>query len=132
MYLEVFYHIFFDNEMNVISCLSDEYVCAAMTVEEIVEIVPDIKKIMDSKSFSEIQSITNDFIYELPVSQEMIEEWEKNGIDSFHKFEIALSYSSVRLEQMRYHVCQICDAEYFSKDTLAEICESCAARYYHI
>ena len=132
MYFVVFIHIVLDNEMNVISCLSDEYVCIAMTVEEICEIVPEIKKIMDSNNFFEIQEATDGFIYDLPISQETIEEWEKIGLNDLEKFFVAFSYSSLKLEEMRHHVCQLCKEEYFSKDMLSDICDSCAQRYYHI
>lgn len=132
MFFEIFNHIVFDNEMDVISCLDDEYIRAEMTAEEILEIVPEIKKIMESKDFFEIQAMTNDFIYELPISQETVEEWEKNGLSDLEKFFITNMYSSLRLEEMRYHVCQICNKEYFSKDMLSDICDSCAQRYYHI
>ena len=77
MFFEIFNHIYFDNEMNIISCLDDEYVRAEMTAEEILEIIPEIKKIKESKNFYEIQSVINDFIYDLPVSQETVEQWEK-------------------------------------------------------
>jgi hypothetical protein len=87
---------------------------------------------MESKDFFEIQAMTNDFIYELPISQETVEEWEKNGLSDLEKFFITNMYSALRLEEMRYHVCQICNKEYFSKDMLSDICDSCAQRYYHI
>lgn len=132
MFFEIFNHIYFDNEMNIISCLDDEYVRAEMTAEEILEIIPEIKKIKESKNFSEIQSVINDFIYDLPVSQETVEQWEKTGLNDLEKFFITYTYASFRLEEMRYHICQICNREYFSKDMLSDICDSCTQRYYHI
>ena len=35
MFFEIFNHIVFDNEMDVISCLDDEYIRAEMTAEEV-------------------------------------------------------------------------------------------------
>ena len=132
MYLEALNRIVFDNEMNVISCLSDEYVCAAMTVEDILEIVPNIKKIMEAKCLSEIEAVTNDLIYELPLNEESIEKWEKCGLNEVERFLIALAYSAARLEELRYHLCHICNTEYFSTDDMSDICDKCLSRYNHI
>ena len=129
MYFEVFNHIVFDNEMKITLCLSDEYVCAAMTVEEILEIVPEIKSIMDSRILSEISNDIYEFICDLPISEEILEKWEDSGLNKTERFFVALAYSSVKLEDMRYHICQICESEYFSTDTISKVCDQCSERY---
>jgi hypothetical protein len=129
MKFEVFNRIIFDNEMNIVSCLSDAYVCAALTVREILEIVPLVKEIMDSNNLSDISFDIYEFIYDLPISQETLEEWEENGLNKHEKFFVALAYSSAKLEDMRYHVCKMCDAEYFSTDVMSDFCDICASKY---
>ena len=129
MYLEALNHIVFDNEMDIVSCLSDEYVCSVMTAEEILEIVPNIKKIMDAKCLSEIEAATHDLIYELPLDEESIEKWEKYRLNGVERFLIALAYSAARLEELRYHICHICNTEYFSTDDMSDICDKCLSRY---
>ena len=129
MNYEVFNRIVFDNEMNIVSCLSDAYVCAAMTVREILEIVPAVKEIMDSDNLSDISIDIYEFIFDLPISQETFEEWEENGLNKHEKFFVALTYSSAKLEDMRYHVCKMCDAEYFSTDVMSDFCDRCTSKY---
>ena len=129
MNFEVFNRIVFDNQMNTVSCLSDAYVCAAMTVREILEIVPVIKKIMDCDNLSEISLDAYEFICDLPISQETFEKWEENGLNKHEKFFVALAYSSAKLEDMRYHVCKMCDAEYFSTDVMSDFCDRCTSKY---
>lgn len=129
MKFEVFTRIVFDNQMCITSCLSDAYVCAALTVREILEIVPEIKKIMDSDNLSEISLDAYEFICDLPISQETFEKWEENGLNKHEKFFVALAYSSAKLEDMRYHVCKMCDAEYFSTDVMSDFCDRCTSKY---
>ena len=129
MNFEVFNRIIFDNQMCIASCLSDSYVCAALTVREILEIVPEIKKIMDSDNLSEISLDAYEFICDLPISQETFEKWEENGLNKHEKFFVALAYSSAKLEDMRYHVCKMCDAEYFSTDVMSDFCDRCTSKY---
>ena len=129
MKFEVFNRIIFDNQMCIASCLSDSYVCAALTVREILEIVPEIKKIMDSDNLSEISLDAYEFICDLPISQETFEKWEENGLNKHEKFFVALAYSSAMLEDMRYHVCKMCDDEYFSTDVMSDFCDTCASKY---
>ena len=129
MNFEVFNRIIFDNQMCIASCLSDSYVCAALTVREILEIVPSVKEIMDSNNLSDISFDIYEFVYDLPISAETFDEWETNGLNKHEKFFVALAYSSAKLEDMRYHVCKMCDAEYFSTDVMSDFCDTCVSKY---
>ena len=130
MLYEVFNRIVYDNKLDVISCLSDTYICAAMTANEILEIVPEIKKIMNSNNMSELSIDVYDFIYNLPLPEKTLETWEENGIKKIERYFIALAYSASKLEDMRYHICDICNDEYFSTDVLSEFCDKCTSKYY--
>ena len=68
-------------------------------------------------------------IFLLPISAETFDEWETNGLNKHEKFFVALAYSSAKLEDMRYHVCKMCDAEYFSTDVMSDFCDTCASKY---
>lgn len=129
MNFEVFNRIIFDNQMCIASCLSDSYVCAALTVREILEIVPSVKEIMDSDNLSDISIDIYEFIFDLPISEETFEKWEENGLNKHEKFFVALAYSSAKLEDIRYHVCKMCDTEYFSTDVMSDFCDICTAKY---
>ena len=54
MYFDVFHTIGFDNENDLLLCVDDEYVRAAMTLDEIAKIVPRVKKIKEAKNFDEV------------------------------------------------------------------------------
>ena len=129
MKFEVFTRIVFDNQMCIASCLSDSYVCAALTVREILEIVPSVKEIMDSNNLSDISFDIYEFVYDLPIPAETFDEWETNGLNKHEKFFVALAYSSAKLEDMRYHVCNMCDDEYFSTDVMSDLCDRCSSKY---
>ena len=53
--------------------------------------------------------------------------WESEN--KHEKFFIALAYASSKLEDMRYHVCKMCDTEYFSTDVMSDFCDTCASKY---
>lgn len=129
MYFEIFKRIVFNNKMDVVSCISDKHICAAMTVREIIVIVPEIKQIIDSKNLSEIPTDIYEFICTLPISTEMIDRWEDAEMNETERFLVALAYSSAKLEDMRYHVCKICEMEYFSTDTMSDVCDYCSDCY---
>ena len=129
MYFEIFKRIVFYNKMDVVSCISDKYICAAMTVREILVIVPEIKQIIDSKNLSEMPTDIYEFICTLPISTEMIDRWEDAEMNETERFLVALAYSSEKLEDMRYHVCKICEMEYFSTDTMSDVCDYCSDCY---
>ena len=129
MKFEVFTRIVFDNQMCIASCLFDSYVCAALAVREILEIVPSVKEIMDSNNLSDISFDIYEFVYDLPISAETFDEWETNGLNKHEKFFVALAYSSAKLEDMRYHVCKMCDDEYFSTDVMSDLCDRCSSKY---
>ena len=63
MYFDVFNTIVFDNENDLMLCVDDDYVRAAMTLDEIAKIVPRVKKIMDAKTFDEILNWNKVFSY---------------------------------------------------------------------
>ena len=125
MYFEIFKRIVFNSKMDVVSCISDKYICAAMTVREILVIVPEIKQIIDSKNLSEMPTDIYEFICTLPISTVMIDRWEDAEMNETERFWVALAYSSAKLEDMRYHVCKICEMEYFSTDTMSDVCDYC-------
>ena len=86
MLYEVFNRIVYDNQLDVISCLSDPYISAALTANEILEIVPEIQKIMNSNNMSELSIDVYDFIYDLPLPEETLETWEENGIKKIERY----------------------------------------------
>ena len=126
MYFDVFNSIVFDDEMNLISCVDNDYARAAMTLDELVEIVPAVKTIMEAKTFEEILVASEYLIDDLPLPNGTFERWEKHGLDDFEKYCVAFLYAAMKLEEKRYHICQVCGSTYFSNDDFSETCEQCA------
>ena len=126
MYFDVFNSIIFDDEMNLISCVDNDYARAAMTLDELVAIVPAVKTIMEAKTFEEILVASDYLIDDLPLPIGTLERWEKSGLDEFERYCVAFLYAAMKLEEKRYHICQVCGSTYFSNDDFSEICEQCA------
>ena len=126
MYFDVFNTIVFDNENDLLLCVDDEYVRAAMTLDEIAKIVPRVKKIKEAKNFDEVLVESDYLIDDLPLSIGTLERWEKSGLDDFERYCVAFLYAAMKLEELRYRTCQVCGATYFSNDDFSETCEQCA------
>jgi hypothetical protein len=134
MFLNVYNCIIFDEEMDLISCLNNEYLCAALTEQEMTVIVPLIADLMSCETLGEFliasDSNTEFLMDECHVSEKMIENWSENKLSEYEKFSLAFQIASSNLENMRYHTCQVCGADYFSKETYSDVCEECAADIY--
>ena len=129
MYFSVFNTIVFDNEIDLMSCIEDDYVRAAMTIDEIAKIIPRVKKIMETTTFEEILVESDYLIDDLPISTETQERWEKHGLTDFEKYCIAFLYASMQMEEGRYHICRNCGETYFSTDEFSELCDQCIDWY---
>ena len=132
MYFDVFNTIVFDNENDLNSCLEDDYVRAAMTLDEIAKIVPQVKKIMEAKNFDEILVESEYLIDDLPLPVGDLERWEKHGLTDFEKYCVAFLYAAMQMEYDRYRICRTCGRAYFSTDEFSEYCDECKDRYSHI
>ena len=132
MYFDVFNSIVFDNENDLNSCLEDDYVRAAMTLDEIAKIVPQVKKIMEAKNFDEILVESEYLIDDLPLPVGDLERWEKHGLTDFEKYCVAFLYAAMQMEYDRYRICRKCGRAYFSTDEFSEFCDDCKDRYSHI
>ena len=134
MFLNIFNCIIFDEKMDLISCLHNEYLCAALTVQEMTVIIPLISDLMGCDTLSEfliLSDSTVDFLMEeCHVSEKMIENWGENKLSAYEKFSLTFLIASAHLEHMRYHTCQVCGADYFSTETHSDVCEKCSADIY--
>lgn len=126
MYFDVFNSIVFDDEMNLISCVDNDYARAALTVDEMAVIVPSVRKIMNAENYDEVLIESEYLIDDLPLPIGTFERWEKYGLDEFEKYCIAFLYAAMKLEELRCRVCQVCGATYFSNDDFSETCEQCS------
>ena len=135
MFLTVFNCIIYDEKMQLVSCLSNEYLYSVLTVEEMTVIVPLIRRLMGCNTLAEFlrESHSNvDFLKtECNVSQSMIDNWTENALTEYEKYSLTFMFASLELESMRYHTCQVCGADYFAKGTRSDVCDRCAADIYN-
>ena len=134
MFLNVYNCIIFDEKMDLISCLQNEYLCAALTVQEMTVIIPLIADLMACETLSEFLTASDstvDFLMdECHVTEKMIENWAENKLSAYEKYSLIFLIASSHLERMRYRTCQICGADYFSTEPRSDVCEKCSADIY--
>ena len=134
MFLNVFNCIIFDEKFDLDSCLKNPYLRAALTENEMSEIVPLMRDLFQSDTFDEFLEIsdwTEEFLLEMiPVRQKMIDLGTEEEFSFYEKYCLTFFVISNCLEFMRYRVCKICRKEYFSKDEKSDICEDCTADIY--
>ena len=134
MFFYVYNCIISDEKMDLVSCLQNEYLCAALTAQEMTVIIPLISDLMGCETLSEfliLSDSTVDFLIdECHVTEKMIEMWSVNKFTEYEKYSLTFLIASAYLERMRYHTCQICAADYFSAETRSDVCEKCSADIY--
>ena len=132
MYFDVFNTMIFDNENDLMSCIEDDYIRAAMTLDEIAKIVPRAQKIMDAQTFDEILVESDYLIDDLPLPVGDLERWEKHGLTDFEKYCVAFLYAAMQMEHDRYRICRKCGRAYFSTNEFSEYCDECEDHYSHV
>ena len=134
MFLNIFNCIVFDEEMNLASCLRNEYILAAITAREMSVLVPMIHDFMNCETLADILIVgdltTESLMDEFHIDEKTIEKWLTEGISDFEKYALTFLFSSAQLETMRHHTCQVCFADYFSNDAESDVCQQCAADIY--
>ena len=120
--------------MNLESCINNEYIGASITEKEMTVIIPLIRDLMNCETLDDILFIIDYTPEELldifKISAETIECWSKNGISEYEKYSLTFIICSQHLESLRYHTCQACGADFFSKSPVPDVCEKCAAKIY--
>lgn len=134
MYFKHFVCIVEDENMNLESCLKNEYLNAELTHQEMTILVPFIKKLMSYDYFDEILAATDlDFgtlMSEYSIPSETLDRWFLVDFSEYEKRDLIYKLTSGYLEDMRRKTCQLCGAEYFSKDANSDVCDKCAAEIY--
>lgn len=134
MYLNVFNSIIFDEKVDLISCLQNEYICAALNPREMSVIVSLMRKLLQCDSLAEMLDVagwTEDLLMdEIPIPQETLDFWKENDLRLHEKYFLTFVFASAKLENLRYHTCQICGADYFSKEVESDVCDKCTTDIY--
>ena len=134
MYYKQFICIIEDENMNLEFCLKNEYLNAELTHQEMTILVPFIKKLMSYDYFDDIMAATDlDFetlMSEYSIPSETLDRWFLEDFTEYEKRDLVFKLASGYLEDMRHRTCQMCGAEYFSKDPNSDVCDKCASEIY--
>ena len=105
MFFNVYNCIISDEKMDLVSCLQNEYLCAALTVQEMTVIIPLISDLMECETLSEfliLSDSTVDFLIdECHVTEKMVEMWSANKFTESEKYSLTFLIASAHLEHMR-------------------------------
>ena len=134
MYYNQFICIIEDEDMDLDSCLKNEYLCAELTAQEMTVLVPFVKSLMSYEYFDEILVATDlDFetlVSDYSIPSETLDRWFLEDFSEYEKRDLVYKLTSGYLEDMRCKTCQMCGAEYFSKEPNSDVCDKCAAEIY--
>jgi hypothetical protein len=134
MYFKTFICIIDDEKMDLNFCLKNEYLQAVLTAQEMTVIIPFIQKLMSYEYIDEILVATGlDFetlVSEYSIPSETLDRWFLEDFSEYEKRDLVYKLTSGYLEDMRRKTCQMCGAEYFSKEPNSDVCDKCAAEIY--
>ena len=133
MYPSIFNSIVFDENMDLCSCLKNEYICAAMAPHEIGVIVHYIGRLYACGTFEEFSDAVgwplDALCYEFHIDEKCLQSW-KEEFQLCAKYFLMFIFFSMEMETLRYHTCQMCGDDYFSKEAEYDVCDKCAAEIY--
>ena len=134
MFLNVYNCIVFDEKADLVSCLKNQYLAAALTPREMAIIVPLIHNLLECNNLEEFLIVSDwslEYLAEvIPASKKNLDAWSGTGFSILDRYFLGFIVASDRLEDLRHHTCQACFGEYFSKESESDLCDICAAEAY--
>lgn len=134
MFPSIFNSIIFDENMELASCINNEFISAALTAQELTVIVPLIKSLVGCDSISEILMTAgytaSTLMSDLKISLKTIEEWERRGFSEYEKYSLIFMITAHELFHLCYKTCQVDGRDYFSSDSNSDVCPQCAMEMY--
>ena len=134
MFPSIFNAIILDENMDLSSCINNEFISAALTAGELTVIVPLIRDLVECDCIDEILLTVgysaSTLITDLKISQKTIEKWQERGFSEYEKYSLIFMIVSHELFHLRYKTCQVDGRDYFSSDLLSDVCPACAMEMY--
>ena len=134
MFPAIFNSIIFDENMDLVSCINNEFISAALTANELTVIVPLIKSFVMCDSVEEILLTVgynaSTLMADLKISPRTIEKWQETGFSEYEKYSLIFMITAHELFHLRYKTCQIDGRDYFSSDPSSDVCPKCASEMY--
>ena len=134
MFPAIFNTIIFDENMDLTSCINNEFISAAVTAGELTVIVPLIKSLVECDGVDEILLTVgytaSTLMSDLKISPRTIEKWQERGFSEYEKYSLIFMITSHELFHLRYKTCQVDGRDYFSSDPFSDVCPACAMEMY--
>ena len=134
MFPVIFNSIIFDENLDLASCINNEFISAALTAGELTVIVPLIRSLVECDSIDQVLLVAgytaSTLMSDLKISQKTIEVWQERGFSEFEKYSLIFMITANELCRLRYKTCQIDGRDYFSSDPHSDVCPICAAEMY--
>ena len=134
MFPSIFNSIIFDENMNLSSCINNEFISAALNANELTVIVPLIHDLVECDCVDEILLTagynTSTLISDLKISPRTIEKWQEKGFSEYEKYSLIFMITAHELFHLRYKTCQVDGRDYFSSDPYSDVCPACAMEMY--
>lgn len=122
------FQIMIDCNFAAEECLLNREICAALTQDEIKELVPILQRLYRSDRLSDflyiIQYSRSDFMDEFSVSLRDLQKIESDFND-FSKYSLMFLYAANFIESFRCRVCNFCENIFYSKNDEIFVCEDC-------
>ena len=134
MFPAIFNTIIFDENLELASCINNEFISAALTAGELTVIVPLIKSLVDCDSIDEILTTVgytaSTLMSDLKISHRTLEHWQEHGFSEYEKYSLIFMITAHEIFHLRYKTCQIDGRDYFSSDPNSDVCPQCAFEMY--
>ena len=134
MFPAIFNTIIFDENLDLASCINNEFISAALTAGELTVIVPLIRSLVECDSIDQVLLVAgytaSTLMSDLKISQKTIEVWQERGFSEYEKYSLIFMITANELCRLRYKTCQIDGRDYFSSDPSSDVCPQCATEMY--
>ena len=134
MFPIVFNSIIFDENLDLASCINNEFISAALTAGELTIIVPLIRSLVECDSIDQVLLVAgytaSTLMSDLKISQKTIEVWQERGFSEYEKYSLIFMITAHELFHQRYKTCQVDGRDYFSSDPTSDVCPECAIEMY--
>ena len=134
MFPAIFNTIIFDENLDLASCINNEFISAALTASELTVIVPLIRSLVECDSIDQVLLVAgytaSTLMSDLKISQKTIEVWQERGFSEYEKYSLIFMITAHELFHQRYKTCQVDGRDYFSSDPISDVCPTCAIEMY--
>ena len=92
MFPAIFNTIIFDENLDLASCINNEFISAALTAGELTVIVPLIRSLVECDSIDQVLLVAgytaSTLMSDLKISQKTIEVWQERGFSEYEKYSL--------------------------------------------